>query len=457
MNCYLGLDLGTSNIKGVLTDERMNVLADAAVSSPMKSDGPKREMEPEELIDRVFGVIRKLTAAYDGPASDIKAVSTASASGNTLFLDARDEPLYNVLSWTDRRIEGKTPDYLPGFETDAVYDRVGWPYLEIFPLAHIAWLKKDRPELFARLGRIVMSTEYLQFRLTGRWGIEPSAATTFYLQDQSTFRYAGDYLDYFGITEDQLPPILPERTPLGTILPDACARTGLSPETKFVLGSFDHPACARALGALDEGNLLLSCGTSWAGLFVTKKRSEAIRGGMIIDPYLREEGNWAAIFAFTQFGEFIDARVGEFIEEGPAKFDRFGALTQNAMDREKAVYVPITDAGACQKGWSGLDKRSVAESIIYSTCVDVRNRIRELDAAGFHAERIFMAGGPSRNPVWTQTMADVIERPVYRLHREFCGAVGAALMASIGDGRYQNERDFFQNKTHDYSVCEPKP
>lgn len=441
---YIGLDLSTSNFKGVITDEKMNVLVTASVRAPMLIDGAIHEFSADFFVDRVVDLLWKLTRDYAGSPSDIRAISTASASGNTVFLDSHDKPLCNALSWEDRRIEGKTSEYLPGFDVAGVYDRVGWPYLEIFPLAHIAWLKKDRPELFAQLGRIAMTTEYLQYCATGRWGIEPSSATTFYLQDQRTCRYSADYLDWFGIREEMLPPILNEQTVLGALRPDFAAKTGLSTSTKWVLGSFDHPASARSIGALDEGSLLLSCGTSWAGLFVTKQRDAAIRAGMLVDPYLRSEGNWAAIFAFTQYGEFINARVDEYVDSSSTKFERLESLTRDGIDFENTPYVSITDPQSCRKAWQGLDTKTIAASILYSTSTDVRNKIEELDKAGFKADRLFMTGGPSQNAAWIRALSHLIGRSVVTPHRQFGGSVGAALMAAIGDGLYKNERAFFE-------------
>ena len=103
-----------------------------------------------------------------------------------------------------------------------------------------------------------------------------------------------------------------------------------------------------------------------------------------------------------------------------------------------------SDAAACREAWRGLDAKAVAASILFSTSTDVRNKIEELDKAGFKADRLFMTGGPSQNAAWIRTLTHLIGRPVVTPHRQFGGSVGAALMAALGDGLYKNERAFFK-------------
>ena len=453
MELYLGLDLGTTGMKAVLMDCDMNVHASAQVMSPMMQIGDWREFDAEDFCARVYGLIKKVLEGVD--PEDVKAVSAASASGNTVFLDERNLSLYNAISWTDRRVKGQEEEYLPGFDLAGVYEKTGWPYIGMFPLTHIAWMKKERPDVFSATKVLCMTTEYLLFRLCGKWGIDSSSATTFYLQDQVKETYCTEYLNYFGIKKECLPPIYPPKTILGEIGKEAFELTGLKAGTKVVLGSFDHPACARGMGVLSENDLLLSCGTSWAGLFVSRRREKAIKAGLLVDPFLREEGLWACIFAMTQYGEKIDAAVRRFIDDSEERYALLELLAQKGRKTEKDVVCSLTDGKSCGRKWRGLEKEEIAYAIMASSCADAKKGIKRIEKFGFVPNKIYMAGGPARSDLWPQILADVMGKEVYCLHKQFGGAVGAAIMAAIGDGKYLDEKDFYKDKENRYTVYSP--
>lgn len=453
METYLGLDLGTTGMKAVLMDADMNVRKHAQVASPMEINGDMREFDADAFVNRVYGLIRNILEGED--AGCIRALSAASASGNTVFLDGGNAPLCKAISWTDRRAQGKEELYLPGFDLAGVYEKTGWPYIGMFPLTHIAWMKKERRELFSRCKKICMSTEYLLFRLCGEWGIGTSDATPFYLQDQMKGTYCSEYLGYFGIDESYLPPIHPCKTPLGRVTLEAAAATGLKPGTNVILGSFDHPSCARGMGVLQPGDLLLSCGTSWAGLLVSDNRERFIQAGLLIDPYLPEEGLWACIFAMTQYGEKIDAAVHKFIDVSEARFEMLNTFAQKGMDKGKYAVCNLENSYACGKEWEGFSKEEIAYSIMKSSCAQAVHRIKDLEKYGFIPGRIFMAGGPAASGLWVQILADTAQTEIYCLHRQYGGAVGAAIMAAIGDGRFLSEKDFYRDKTSAYTIYTP--
>ena len=453
MDLYLGLDLGTTGMKAVLMDTDMNVQKNAQTASPMESNGDRREFDADDFAHRVFGLIREVLEGVD--SGEVRALSAASASGNTIFLGSGDTPLCRAISWTDRRVAGKEEEYLPGFDLAGVYEKTGWPYIGMFPLTHIAWMKKEKPELYSRSKKICMSTEYLLFRLCGEWGMDMSDATTFYLQDQLKGQYCGDYLRYFGIDESRLPPIYPCKTPLGRITLEAAAATGLKPGTNVILGSFDHPSCARGMGVLQPGDLLLSCGTSWAGLLVSEDRERFIKAGLLIDPYLPEDGLWACIFAMTQYGEKIDAAVRRYIDRSDKRFEILGALAQKGKEAGRYVFCSLEDGGACAEKWKDLSKEEIAYSILKSSCAEAVRRIKDLKKWEFVPDRIFMAGGPAASGLWLQILADTAGKDIFCLHRQYGGAVGAAIMAAIGDGRFFSEKEFYRDKKSAYTVYTP--
>lgn len=455
MDLYLGMDLGTTNMKAVIMDCGMNVRASAECPSPMIQKGSLREFDAEDFCQSVFALIQKAVQMCGGEAPRIRALSAASASGNTLFLDKNDAPMANVISWTDRRVKGLEEQYLPGFDFKSVHETVGWPYIGMFPLTHIALIKKERPEVFRQHQTICMSTEYLYFRLCGAWGLDSSDATTFYLQNQLKGSYHRPYLDYFGIGQSSLPPIYPPKTPLGSLRAEAAAQTGLPADTKVVLGSFDHPACARGMGAFEEGDLLLSCGTSWAGLFVSENRDAAIRAGLLVDPYLREQGLWACIFAMTQYGETIDKRICRYIDSTGERFTVFGRLAGQG-DAGRGLVCDLEDESACREIWRGRAREEIACSIMASSCCAIKKHIEKLRPYGFLPKKLYMAGGPSSGDLWPQIMADTFQKKVFCLHKKYGGAVGAAMMAAIGDGRYADEKDFFASAASRYKIYEPR-
>jgi len=450
MDLYVGLDLGTTGMKAVLADENMHIAAFAKADAPMTEDGLFRTFDADDFCDRVFDLIKNVTAGAD--PEDIKALCAASASGNTLFLDEEDRPMGTAISWTDRRILGREDEYLPGFDFGGVHEMTGWPYIGMFPLTHIAWMKKERPDVFAKCKRICMSTEYLLFRLCGKWGIDPSTATPSYLLDQKKGAYCPEYLEYFGLGEEMLPPLYPSETVLGALAEEASGLTGLRPGTKIVLGSFDHPACARGMGAARAGDLLISCGTSWVGLFVCEGRESAIRAGLLIDPYLIEKGRWAGMFAMTRYGEKIDAAVRELIDRSDERFDILCALAQKKKDVKKNLSLNEFDINT----WTGMSREETARAIMKAACSDLKSGLDELGRQGFVPGRVFMAGGPASCGVWPKIMADTLNKEVACLHGRFGGAAGAALTAAAGDGKFRNEADFFEGQRDKYSVYFPE-
>ena len=190
--CLIGLDLGTSAIKGVLTDGHGAVLAEAGADSCFLH--PQEgwvEVESERHYRNVCRVIRELAAA--APA-EVAAVAMAAASGNTLLTDAAGTPLTNIINWMDRRAEQRPPAALAGLTAAEVTQITGWPCVTSFPLAHLAWLRENRPDLYTSAAHYGMDTDWVIYRLTGQWVMDHSTATTFHLQEQASGTYYEPFL-----------------------------------------------------------------------------------------------------------------------------------------------------------------------------------------------------------------------------------------------------------------------
>ena len=472
MELFIGLDVGTSAVKGILVSAQGHKVALAR--RPIEHLHPRpgwTELDPEEHIRTVFGLVAELADRVP-PGSRVVGLSMASASGNVMFLDRDNRPLYNIFSWLDGRSVGRTGELLPGFERDRFHSIVGWPYSELFPLVQIAWFHRHHPREWQRLGRVCMSNDYLTYRMTGRWGLDPSTATTFYLQDQVAGRWHDPYLELLGIGEEHLSPLLDSGTVLGRLTTEAAEAVGLSEDTAVVLGAFDHPCAARGTGTLDEGELLLSCGTSWVDYYPLSDRDLAVKMGMLVDPFLFPAGPWGCMAALTAVGvtidKYIDSAVLKAGEDGSRKYEIFNAAAESASPGGGGLFLDLyrdsrsflEDVGAPGDSGSrqgaGHTREEVARALMEAAAYELRVLTDRLAEVGINARRITMVGGPTESPIWPQIVAQVAGLPLRLINGQTAGAMGAAMLAAVGCGLYADEREAFAAMGGTETLIEPE-
>ncbi len=473
MRLLVGLDVGTSAVKGVLLGEDGRTLAHAVRPTDLRRPAPgQAELDPDGHYRRVCSLLRELAAAAP-PGGRVAALAMAAASGNTLLTDEAGRPLTPILSWMDRRAVGRGEELLPGLDFAGIHGVVGWPWSEMFPLAHLAWLRRERPQDYTRAtrggGRCAMDTDWLLFRLTGRWGMDPSTATTFYLQDQVGRRWHRPYLSLLDVPESALSRPAPSGTSLGPLTPQAATDTGLPPDTRVVLGAFDHPCAARGTGILQPGELLLSCGTSWVGFYPLADRDLAIGQRMLVDPFLQPAGPWGAMFALTANGVAIDWCIDHLVlasgedAGGEPAADRYAIFNRAAagappgagglfLNTCRGVEETAARAPAAAAGHS---REEVARAVMEGTAFEMRRRIDGLAAAGIGAQRLAMVGGPAESPVWPALLAEVTGLEMRLVNGRTAGAFGAAVLAAVGAGLYRGEAEAWAAMGPEGTVLSP--
>lgn len=385
----IGLDLGTSAVKGVLFDG-MHAIACNVFEVDLLSAGDSIEFEPELYWVNIISLIRHL--AKKSP-TDISGIAMCVASGNTLITDENGIPLTRIISWLDKH-RCEAPD-------NQVHEVVGWPWNGGFPYEHIKRIKTNHPELFTRAIRISMNNDWIHYRLCGKRALDYSSATPFFLQDQKTFRYHAPYLEMLGITESMLPELVLSGSMIGTLNQELVSGH-LTKNTHIVAGSFDHPSAARASGVTQPDEMLLSCGTSWVGFIPFEKRP-VIQGKVLCDPYLSQNGGcWGAMFSMVGAGLEIEKFVVEMF--GNEK-DRYQKMTQDALAGGPALSM-MRNIVRCFRG--KLPNERIFRHIV-------------------------LVGGPSESVAWRKVISEVLGAEIeISLFGKNAGAAGAAILAMEG-------------------------
>ena len=455
----IGFDLGTSAIKAVLTDTEGRLYSRASRQVTFIRPEPGRcEIDPEAYVSSVIDILRELAASSEDPHA-IRAMSFCAASGNTLLLDENHKPVMNTISWLDQRSAGKAEEQWPEIEAETIYRRTGWPWFGGFPLAHLAWTRDFAPDVWSRAKYFAMNNDYLYYRLCGQLVVDPSKATTFYLRDQESGVWNQDLLGFLHIDESSLPLVLPSASAAGTLIPEVCAQTGLSPDTVVATGSFDHPSAARSTGVFEEGELLISAGTSWVLFAPIEKRQTGLAGRMLIDPFMAPDGCWAGMLALTAVAERIDSLLNDRFGKNGEIYRRFDeSASQSTPGANGCSLDPLNQTGKeiadMTRTVSDSDFcRAIMEGCVFLLLNKLRAAERILDQGIQHT---VMVGGPTKSPVWPGILASALGTqlaiPESNSH---AGALGAAIMAGTAAGVFENTREGQKRMNSDMTVIEP--
>lgn len=424
----VGLDLGTSSVKGVLFDgEKIlnSVSAPFELKTCKLTDGAEYiGFSADNYAETVFGVISRLAKEVNGK---ICGIAMASASGNTVICNKNGNAAIDAYSWTNAPFIEESEKVYGIIESKAAAYVSGWGYFCTFPLSHLAHVKVHSHEILENCGKICMSTEYLLFKMTGKWGIDRSTAVPFYLLEQETGKWHKPYLDALNITEDKLPCVYESGDLLGNITEEFSEKYGIDKNCKVYLGSFDHPSGAIANNVVNEGELLLSCGTSWVLFFPFSNRKTLIENGLLCDTFLsKEKGLWGAMCSIAQISKNIDKIIEKHISRTD-KIRLFNEYAEKASRGAEGLKInPVTDA---DKDLSEYKKENIARAVMEGAANLLKEKLEYLKTLAIKFNSVKMAGGPSQSKIWVEIIRYTIEKPVEVIYGIDSGAVGAAIRA----------------------------
>ena len=438
MEYLIGLDIGTTAIKGVLMSTQGNIIQTVSGGYDYETKQNKKLLDPAGFTDTCFSVIRSLTEKTEKDGK-VLAVCSCCASGNLILLGRQDEPLTPIIGWQTTVSEEDKNAFFTKEEQDGFYETVGWPLGCRFPALYLAAIRQHEPELLKKTKTVAMSAEYLNFKLTGKWGISVSMGTPFFLLDQEKGEYNLPLLEKLGIADKDFPPVYEKGTVLGTVFPGIARELGLSKDTKIVLGSFDHPSGAMGAGVFDEGEMLLSCGTSWVEFFPVRSREFALSTKGLVDRFMIHGTPYCVMKSITSISEKIDSLRGHYL--GEISHRAFDELAEKSALGCNGLRFDFTEQD--YKIADGHEKNDIARAIIESAAHLLKDNLALLEKSGLRADKITMIGGISNSPVCVKIVSEVLEKPVRVVNGQCAGAVGAALLAGIGVRRYKDEREAF--------------
>lgn len=444
----LGVDIGTFESKGVLVDEHGAIVARASAPHEMivpRSGWAEHRADEDWWAD--FKVIAAELLKVSGIApGDIAAIATSAIGPCMLPVDAGGRPLMNaVLYGVDTRAGAEIDEMNARIGADVVLDRCGNALTSQSVGPKIAWLKRQRPEIFAQTAMVLSSTSYLNFRLTGEYVIDHYTAANFTpLYDVAAQDWTTEFDDTVG--PDRLPRLMWSTEIAGHVTAAAAAETGLAQGTPVTAGTIDAAAEAVSVGVRSAGDMMMMYGSTVFIIQVTPER--VCDASLWYAPWLYP-GSHASMAGLATSGTLTHWFRDAFARELPR--DRaFGALAAEAEGSPPGAKgllllpyfsgerTPIQDPKA-RGVFFGLNLthgrgdmyRALLEGIAHGTA-HVFDTYRDAGAA---PKRVLAVGGGTRNAVWLQATSDIGGVPQIVCEQTVGAAYGDAFLAACAVGR----------------------
>lgn len=461
---FIGVDLGTSATKLLLVDEKGNILNTVTKEYPLSFPQPGwSEQEPSGWWNASLEGIPELLKGFD--AGSVAALSVAGQMHGLVVLDENDEVIRPAILWNDGRTF-KEVEYLN--ETIGRENLSKWTgniAFAGFTAPKILWMRKAEPEKFARIKKIMLPKDYLNYCLTGVHSCDYSDASGMLLLDVEHKTWSKEMLELCGITEEQMPKLFESYEVIGTIKPEIAARLGLPEGVKVTGGAGDNAAAAVGTGTVGPGACNISLGTS--GTIFISSDDFGTDSGNSLHAFAHADGKYhlmgcmlSAASCNKWFCEDIlktDDYAGEQAQIRPEAFGRNNVFFLPYLMGERS---PINDTNASGT-FIGLrmdtSRSDMVLAVLEGVTFAIRDSFEVAKKLGVDISRSMICGGGSKSPLWRQMMADVLGIPLDIPKTEQGPGYGAALLAMVGAGLYPDVKSACDALVEVAETVDPNP
>ena len=436
---YIGLDLGTSGLKGILIDENQRVLAEA--TAPLTVQRPQdgwSEQRPADWISAAEAVMDQL--AKHGLTA-VRGIGLSGHMHGATLLDKSDEVLRPCILWNDTRshAEAAQMDANPAFR--AVSGNIVFPG---FTAPKLAWVRAHEPKIWDKIASVLLPKDYLRLWLTGAHVAEMSDAAGTSWLDTGARDWSDDLLAATGLTRDHMPSLVEGSEVSGHLREVLATRWGLTKGVVIAGGGGDNAASGVGVGVVRAGEAFVSLGTS--GVLFAANAGYQPDPATAVHTFCHALPNtWhqmgvilAATDALNWYANLVGADAATLTGElGPLQAP------------SKTTFLPYLggertplNSAAIRGAFTGLehatDRMGGTRAVLEGVTFAIRDCRDALAATGTRIENLLAVGGGSRSDYWLSAIATALNCPIsLPVSGDFGGAFGAArlaIMAATGAG-----------------------
>lgn len=446
-NYVLGLDLGTSECKACLATVDGKPVQTWTSAYATRSPRPTwAEQDPEEWLTALGTATHQVVANLSIPRGRIAGIGLTSAAHIGVLLDRQRRPVRPAILWSDQR-SAEQASALERSHGDIIREQTYQSVSTTSTLAHLAWVRESEPDVWQRSCALMLSKDWILYRLVGHSMTDCATALSSLLLDARIGTWSVDLCDLAGISVDALPVIGAATDVAGTLTREGAEILGLVPGTPVVVGTLDSASEMCAVGAIEPGDGVVRLATA-GGI-------QIVLAGPEMRPRLITYPHPVAPLWYCQAGTSSCSSAVKWASECTSAnkpvawetWDRWAASVPAGSNG--LVFHPYL-MGERAPHWDPLLRASfvgatmshgpahIARSVYEGTAYSIREALQSLDCS-LAGGPMSVVGGGALSSIWVQILADVLGRPLL-VHDQVGSALGAALLALVGLRRVRDLR-----------------
>ena len=461
---YIGVDLGTSAVKLLLMDGEGRIQNIVSREYPLCFPHPGwSEQNPEDWLRQTVDGIRALTENCD--RTQIAGIGCGGQMHGLVALDKNDKVLRPAILWNDGRTAGET-EWL---NTEIGKGKLSQYTANIafagFTAPKLLWMRKNEPDLFARIDKIMLPKDYINYMLTGVHSCDYSDASGMLLLDVEHKRWSKEMLEICGIKETQMPKLYESYEVTGTLKPDIAAELGLPETVRVCAGAGDNAAAAVGTGTVGDGACNISLGTS--GTIFISSGKFGVDPNNALHSFAHADGSYHLMGCMLSAAScnkwWMDEIIGTQDYASAQK-----EITDEKLGRSHVFFLPYlmgerspindTDARGAFVGLTMDNSRAdMTQAVLEGVAFAIRDSLEVARSLGIDVKRSRICGGGAKSPLWRKMIANICKLDLELIESEEGPGYGGAMLAAVACGEYASVEDAAAELVKVVGTVAPEP
>ena len=441
---FLGIDVGTSEVKVLLLDNKHQVIG--VSGSSLEVSRPHighSEQDPASWWTATLTALAQLKSKYPSQYSQTQAIGLSGQMHGAVLLDVDNQVLRPAILWNDTRSAKECEEMMA--ELPALPQIAGSLAMPGFTAPKLRWLAKHEPALFAKIAKVILPKDYIRFMLTGEHVCDMSDASGSMWLDVEKRTWSQDLLKLTRLTEAHMPRLVEGSAASGHLTSQAAAALDLQVGIVVAGGAGDNASSAVGMGAVNAGEGFLSLGTSGV-LFVvtpTYQPNAASATHAFCHAVPNRWHQMSVMLSAASCLQWVTKLLGASSEavletqaSGLSDMQRVSApLFLPYLSGERTPHNDAVTRGSFHELSNDTDATALAYAVIEGVSFGLADGMRALQAAGCDVKQLSLVGGGARSALWAQQLATLLNINIVT-HEESAagGALGAARLAWLATG-----------------------